>query len=49
MMFLAKSLCTGQEYNAVIMNGAKLLYAYGEATVPKVTVTLRSCLQLITM
>jgi methylmalonyl-CoA decarboxylase subunit alpha len=32
---------TGQEYNAVILNGAKLLYAYGEATVPKVTVTLR--------
>ena len=23
------------------MNGAKLLYAYGEATVPKITVTLR--------
>ena len=32
---------TGQEYNAVISHGAKLLYAYGEATVPKVTVTLR--------
>ncbi|MCQ2255473.1 MAG: acyl-CoA carboxylase subunit beta [Bacteroidaceae bacterium] len=32
---------TGQEYNAVIQHGAKLLYAYGEATVPKVTVTLR--------
>ena len=32
---------TGQEYNAVIHHGAKLLYAYGEATVPKVTVTLR--------
>ena len=32
---------TGQEYNAVIDHGAKLLYAYGEATVPKVTVTLR--------
>ena len=32
---------TGQEYNAVIWHGAKLLYAYGEATVPKVTVTLR--------
>ena len=32
---------TGQEYNAVILNGAKLLYAYGEATVPKITVTLR--------
>lgn len=32
---------TQQEYGAVITNGAKLLYAYGEATVPKVTVTLR--------
>ena len=32
---------TGQEYNGVIVHGAKLLYAYGEATVPKVTVTLR--------
>ena len=35
-------LCgTYQEYGAIITNGAKLLYAYGEATVPKVTVTLR--------
>ena len=35
-------LCgTLQEYGAIIANGAKLLYAYGEATVPKVTVTLR--------
>ena len=32
---------TAQEYNGVILHGAKLLYAYGEATVPKVTVTLR--------
>ncbi len=32
---------TAQEYNAVILHGAKLLYAFGEATVPKVTVTLR--------
>lgn len=32
---------TGQEYNAVIQHGAKLLYAYGEATVPKITITLR--------
>ena len=32
---------TGQEYNGVITHGAKLLYAFGEATVPKVTVTLR--------
>lgn len=35
-------LCgTQQEYAGIISNGAKLLYAYGEATVPKVTVTLR--------
>lgn len=35
-------LCgTQQEYGGIIMHGAKLLYAYGEATVPKVTVTLR--------
>ena len=32
---------TGQEYNGVIVHGAKLLYAFGEATVPKITVTLR--------
>ncbi|MGM9753720.1 MAG: acyl-CoA carboxylase subunit beta [Candidatus Cryptobacteroides sp.] len=32
---------TQQEYGAVISNGAKLLYAYGEATVPKITLTLR--------
>lgn len=32
---------TSQEYGGVILHGAKLLYAYGEATVPKVTVTLR--------
>jgi acetyl-CoA carboxylase carboxyltransferase component len=35
-------LCgTQQEYGGIISNGAKLLYAYGEATVPKVTVSLR--------
>lgn len=32
---------TGQEYGGVISHGAKLLFAYCEATVPKVTVTLR--------
>ncbi|MFA6199472.1 MAG: acyl-CoA carboxylase subunit beta [Bacteroidales bacterium] len=32
---------TGQEYNGIIIHGAKLLFAYGEATVPKVTITLR--------
>lgn len=30
-----------QEHNGVIKNGAKLLYAYGEATVPMVTVITR--------
>ena len=32
---------TGQEYNGIIRRGAKLLYAYGEATVPKITVITR--------
>ncbi len=32
---------TGQEYGGIILHGAKMLFAYGEATVPKVTVTLR--------
>ncbi len=32
---------TAQEYGGIITNGAKLLYAYGEATVPKITVILR--------
>jgi acetyl-CoA carboxylase carboxyltransferase component len=32
---------TTQEYGGIITHGAKLLYAYGEATVPKVTIILR--------
>ena len=32
---------TTQEYGGIIIHGAKLLFAYGEATVPKVTVILR--------
>jgi propionyl-CoA carboxylase beta chain len=32
---------TGQEYGGIIKHGAKLLYAYCEATVPKVTVITR--------
>lgn len=32
---------TGQEYNGIIKNGAKLLYAFAEATVPKITVVVR--------
>ncbi|MDD3827917.1 MAG: acyl-CoA carboxylase subunit beta [Anaerolineae bacterium] len=32
---------TAQEYGGIIRNGAKLLYAYCEATVPKITVITR--------
>lgn len=32
---------TAQEYGGIIMHGAKLLFAYGEATVPKITIILR--------
>jgi len=32
---------TVQEYGGIIRNGAKILYAYAEATVPKVTITTR--------
>ena len=32
---------TDQEWNGIIVNGAKLLYAFSEATVPKVTVITR--------
>jgi propionyl-CoA carboxylase beta chain len=32
---------TAQEYGGIIKNGAKLLYAYAECTVPKVTVITR--------
>ena len=32
---------TSQEYGGVIKHGAKLLFAYGEATVPKVTLITR--------
>ena len=32
---------TGQEYGGIIRHGAKLLYAFAEATVPKLTVITR--------
>ena len=32
---------TAQEYGGIIRHGAKMLYAYSEATVPKVTVVVR--------
>lgn len=32
---------TTQEYGGIIIHGAKLLFAFGEATVPKITIILR--------
>ncbi len=32
---------SGQEYAGIINDGAKLMFAYGEATIPKITVTIR--------
>src|SRR6185437_8795898 len=32
---------TGQEWGGIIRRGAKLIYAYAEATVPKITVITR--------
>ena len=35
---------TQQEYGGIIRHGAKLLYAYAEATVPKITIITRKVL-----
>ena len=32
---------SNQEYNGIIRHGAKLLYAYAEATVPKISLIMR--------
>lgn len=32
---------TNQEYGGIIRHGAKLLFAYAEATVPKITIITR--------
>jgi propionyl-CoA carboxylase beta chain len=38
----AKAVQTfSQEHNGIMLHGAKLLYAYAEATVPKLTVITR--------
>lgn len=37
---------TAQEYGGIIRHGAKLLYAFAEATVPKITVITRKVLLL---
>ena len=41
--FIFKIVCAGtyEEHNGIIRNGAKLLFAYAEATVPKITVITR--------
>lgn len=36
---------TAQEYGGIIRHGAKLLYAFAEATVPKITVITRKVLK----
>ena len=36
---------TDQEWNGIIRRGAKLIYAYGEATVPKITIITRKGLR----
>lgn len=41
LVTLPCDLGTAQEYGGIIRHGAKLLYAFAEATVPKVTVITR--------
>lgn len=41
-------LGTHQEYNGIIRHGAKLLYAFAEATVPKITIITRKVCNLKT-
>lgn len=38
---------TSQEHNGIIRHGAKLLYAYAEATVPKISVITRKAYPFI--
>lgn len=40
-------LGTAQEYGGIIRHGAKLLYAFAEATVPKITVITRKVQTLV--
>ena len=40
---------TQQEYGGIIKHGAKLLFAYGEATVPKVTIITRKAMVVLMM
>ena len=40
-MFPASLPGTVQEHNGIIRHGAKIVYAYAEATVPKVTLITR--------
>lgn len=40
---------TAQEYGGIIRHGAKLLYAFAEATVPKITVITRKVMSKKTL
>lgn len=40
---------TSQEYGGIIRHGAKVLYAYSEATVPKITVITVSLMAVHTL
>jgi propionyl-CoA carboxylase beta chain len=40
---------TAQEYGGIIRHGAKLLYAFAEATVPKITIITRKVSQNSTL
>ena len=41
MIIIIIIIGTDQEYGGIIRQGAKLLYAYAEATVPKLTIITR--------
>lgn len=41
LVTIPHGLGTAQEYGGIIRHGAKLLYAFAEATVPKITVITR--------
>ena len=42
-------LGTNQEYNGIIRHGAKLLFAFAEATVPKITIITRKVGKMFTL
>ena len=43
---MLRFLRTDQEWNGIISNGAKLLFAFSEATVPRITVITRKAMEV---